>query len=193
MQTVSIAKLIPLSCEREQKWLDEAGYAVDISAIPRGGHRRRKSMEPRALANINGNLVPCDSPPAKEVAAARTNFSPTKEFLTFSSPASRRDTFIISPTTPQQQQQQRRTMNDFDDDNMSLSPTTPYFLHPSEITQRTCPPKPRLLFPEAVEGGSVGQREDEALRQRLLLARRKSLQWAPKVGSPLGRGVSFGG
>ncbi|KAH0537488.1 hypothetical protein FGG08_005706 [Glutinoglossum americanum] len=179
-----------LDCEREQKWLDEADYAVDLSTIPRGGHRRRKSMEPRALANINGNLVPCDSPAAKD--AGRVSFSPTKEFLTFSSPASRRDTFTLPPpTTPQQQQQQETTTKGHydDDDNMSLSPTTPYFLHPSEITQRTCPPKPRLLFPGVGEGK---EKEDEAVKQRLLLARRKSLQWAPKVGSPLGRGVRFG-
>ncbi|KAI9854995.1 MAG: hypothetical protein M1813_000602 [Trichoglossum hirsutum] len=184
-----------LDCEREQRWLDEANYAVDPSTIPRGGHRRRKSMEPRALANINGNLVSCDSPAVKDVAAARTSFSPTKEFLTFSSPASRRDSFAVPPTTPQQRLQQLGTDDHDDNDDMSLSPTTPYFLHPSEITQRTCPAKPRLLFsPDAMEGGGiVGQREDEGLRERLLLARRKSLQWAPKVGSPLGRGVSFGG
>lgn len=44
------------SCERENKWLDESAYAVDISILPRGGSRRRKSMEPRALLNINGTL-----------------------------------------------------------------------------------------------------------------------------------------
>ncbi|KAH0556030.1 hypothetical protein GP486_006029 [Trichoglossum hirsutum] len=195
-----------LDCEREQRWLDEADYAVDPSIIPRGGHRRRKSMEPRALANINGNLVPCDTPVSgKDMATAttaRTSFSPTKEFLTFSSPASRRDTLVGVPTTPQQQLQHRHPgmdnddncKEDYGDDDMSLSPTTPYFLHPSEITQRTCPPKPMLLFShDALEGsGIVRQREDEGLKQRLLLARRKSLQWAPKVGSPLGRGVSFG-
>jgi hypothetical protein len=148
-------------------------------------------MEPRALANINGNLVRYDSPVAKDATpAARTSFSPTKEFLMFDSPASRRNTFTISPPiTPQQQQ---RTTNG-DDDDMSLSPTTPYFLRPSEITQRTCPPKPRLLFPGAGEGGGDMVGEDGVVKQRLLLARRKSLQWAPKVSSPLGRGVSFGG
>lgn len=46
------------SCERENEWLDEAPYYIDTSLIPRGGHRRRKSMEPKALANMNGTLVP---------------------------------------------------------------------------------------------------------------------------------------
>jgi hypothetical protein len=44
------------SCERENIWLDESAYAVDTSILPRGGSRRRKSMEPRALLNMNGNL-----------------------------------------------------------------------------------------------------------------------------------------
>src|SRR5512140_191237 len=46
------------SCERENEWLDEAPYYIDISMVPRGGARRRKSMEPRAIANLNGMLVP---------------------------------------------------------------------------------------------------------------------------------------
>ncbi|KAJ2902449.1 putative signal transducer protein [Zalerion maritima] len=46
-----------LDCERENKWLDESPYLIDTSLLPRGGARRRKSMEPRALANLNGTLV----------------------------------------------------------------------------------------------------------------------------------------
>jgi hypothetical protein len=138
-------------------------------------------MEPRALANINGNLVPCD------YSAPRTSMSPTKEFLTFSSPPptiGRKESNIPKPPiTPPQQ----TTTSYGDDGDMSpLSPTTPYFLKPTEMVQRTCPPK-------AVGGAGrlVVLDKDEGVRQRLLLARRKSLQWAPKVGSPLGRGVSF--
>lgn len=55
----------PHSCEREGKWLDESAYAVDLSILPRGGSRRRKSMEPRALLNLNGSL-------ARVAAPART-------------------------------------------------------------------------------------------------------------------------
>lgn len=36
--------------------MDEAPYAVDLSVLPRGGSRRRKSMQPRALLNNNGSL-----------------------------------------------------------------------------------------------------------------------------------------
>ena len=35
---------------------DEA-YAVDVEEVPRGGKRRRKSMEPSALLNVGGNIV----------------------------------------------------------------------------------------------------------------------------------------
>lgn len=45
-----------LDCMREGKWLDEDAYAVDQTIMPRGGSRRRKSMEPRMLINENGFL-----------------------------------------------------------------------------------------------------------------------------------------
>ncbi|RMD44358.1 hypothetical protein DV735_g785, partial [Chaetothyriales sp. CBS 134920] len=45
-----------LDCEREQKWLDEAPYMVDHAVFPRGGSRRRKSMEPSRLSNVNGTV-----------------------------------------------------------------------------------------------------------------------------------------
>jgi len=71
---------------------------------------------------------------------------------------------------------------------------TPYFLRKEELVQRTCPPKQNSIALEiegAIDGldimnaGSTGS--GGVLMQRLLLARRKSLQWAPKVGSPLAR------
>lgn len=45
-----------LDCEARGEWVDEAPYSVDTSIFPRGGSRRRKSMEPRALVNQNGSL-----------------------------------------------------------------------------------------------------------------------------------------
>lgn len=201
--------LTTISCEREDKWLDEADYAIDTSVIPRGGHRRRKSMEPRALSNLNGNLVPAGhQAPAKTPAI---NMSPTKEFLTFDTPSSRRETFIISPQpssarTPTQELEAgilpatpnaQSATNDFDELNDGSawgSPTTPYYLSKAaELVQRTCPSKQMLevggLFPIS---GNVEDQPDESVRQRLLAARRKSLQWVSKTRSPLGRTVSYG-
>ncbi|KAL8990423.1 MAG: hypothetical protein Q9169_008125 [Polycauliona sp. 2 TL-2023] len=188
-----------LDCEREDKWLDEATYAVDTSIIPRGGSRRRKSMEPRALANLHGNLVPAETPSRAPVA----EISPTKEFLTFDTPASRRDTFEILqqiPTTPvaahdlgaANDNYYNEEQNDF---NSPLSPTTPYYLSKgAKLVQQTCPPKQQaqdqgLFFPLS---GRIEDQPDEAVRRRLVAARRKSLQWACRVQSPLGRTVSYG-
>ena len=176
------------SCEREDKWLDEADYAVDISLIPRGGSRRRKSMEPRMLANINGSLVAAETPPTPTAT-----ISPTKEFLTFDTPVSRRDTFVIqhpNPATPIAEENPGLDANG--DFNSPLSPTTPYYLSKgAQLVQQTCPPKQtqELFFPLT---GRIEDQPDAAVRQRLLAARRKSLQWASKVQSPLGRTVSYG-
>ncbi|KAL8776759.1 MAG: hypothetical protein Q9194_002964 [Teloschistes cf. exilis] len=178
-----------LDCEREDKWLNEADYAVDTSIVPRGGSRRRKSMEPRALANFNGNLVPAETPSRGPLV----EMSPTKEFLTFDTPASRRETFEIPkldfPATPAAEP---FYTDDYAGLDSPLSPTTPYYLSKgAKLVQQTCPPKQtqELFFPLT---GRIEDQPNEAVRQRLLVARRKSLQWASKVQSPLGRTVSYG-
>lgn len=73
----------PDSCERENEWLDEREYYIDTSLIPRGGARRRKSMEPKALASLNGTLVPNS---AARDAAQESQTAPTTP-----APANRRD------------------------------------------------------------------------------------------------------
>lgn len=145
-------------------------------------------MEPRALSNINGSLVPSD------FSAKRTSeLSPTKEFLTFSNAASRRVSFAIPALSPMPETP--TPFNDGFGDSYTPSegsPTTPYYLSKgAKLVQKTCPPKQtqQLLFPLS---GRIEDQPDETVRRRLLLARRKSLQWAPKVGSPLGRAVSYG-
>lgn len=156
-------------------------------------------MEPRVLLNLNGNLIPAETP-----AKTTANVSPSKQttavaaaaeldFVPFNTPASRRDTFIIetprapiaTPALP---------INNYNADNMEewASPTTPYYLsRGAQLVQQTCPPKQtgQLLFPVS---GNIGDHPDEAVRQRLIAARRKSLQWQPKISSPLGRAVSYG-
>ncbi|MCJ1287442.1 hypothetical protein MMC26_006793 [Xylographa opegraphella] len=177
-----------LDCERENRWLDELDYAVDTSIVPRGGQRRRKSMEPKMLANINGSVMPSEIP-------ARVSFdlSPTKEFLNLSSPVSRRDSIAACSSEPQTPKMAENIYEGYDDGASSWdSPATPYYLNKgAELVQQTCPPK-RTLQPLFPLSGRIEDQPDESVRQRLLLARRKSLQWAPKVGSPLGRAVSYG-
>ena len=46
-------------CDTEGSHQDESdeAYIVDVAEVPRGGKRRRKSMEPSALMNIGGNII----------------------------------------------------------------------------------------------------------------------------------------
>ena len=156
-------------------------------------------MEPRALANLNGNLVP-----ASNETPAKPAVSPTTEFLTFNTPVSRRETFIIEPQQSHEESSAQGelpnpapstpcvTFADAENDASAWgSPNTPYYLSKgAALVQRTCPPKQMGgLFPVS---GEVDDQPDEAVRRRLLEARRKSLQWASRIRSPLGRTVSYG-
>ena len=137
------------------------------------------------LSNMNGNLVQMETP-SKNLP----DISPTKEFLNLSSPLSRRESVVVlteAPETPKAEE-----LNFEGGESSWGSPTTPYYLsRGAELVQQTCPPKQTLemLFPLS---GRIEDQPDEVVRRKLLLARRKSLQWAPKVGSPLGRAVSYG-
>jgi hypothetical protein len=183
--------------------------------VPRGGHRRRKSMEPRALANLNGTLVPS--------AATPSRVSPTKEFLNlpdtpFSSKKGRREsvqwvrspassisdhdadqTLILSPVpaTPAPE-----TISAYGEDGLYGDETpggqTPYFLHKEQLVQKTAPAGRRYMDTEQDDAsglemgaGFLSEKKDESVMMRLMAARRKSLQWAPKVGSPLAKGELF--
>ncbi|KAK0102686.1 hypothetical protein ONS95_006288 [Cadophora gregata] len=205
-----------LDCERENKWLDESLYSVDTGMVPRGGHRRRKSMEPRALAKMNGELVSSMTP--------NRNVSPTKEFLHFpdtpgTSKSRRRESvqWIRSPASS--------SSGDVDDQTLILSPVpatpapetisaygeeglygedtpagqTPYFLHNAQLVQKTAPAGRRYVDTEQTDSqgrnsmgaGFLSEKKDETVMMRLMAARRKSMQFAPKVGSPLARGSLF--
>ncbi|CAZ84361.1 unnamed protein product [Tuber melanosporum] len=96
-----------IQCQSEQEWMDESQFAVDLDIIPRGGHRRRKSMEPKALAALS------------------------------------------EPKTPQ-------------------APKKDAFSLLSRVPAQTEPKNPFLA-------------------KNLLIARRKSMQFLPKIGSPLSR------
>ena len=203
-----------LSCERQQTWLSESPYTIDTTLVPRGGHRRRKSMEPRSIQKHNGmvSLLPNSGTPRNVSASYDT--SPTQEFLNLPD----------TPGTAYKSNRRKSTLwarspssdGDVKDDSIGLmlSPVpatpapetisayaehildgespdgaaTPYFFKKEQLVQRTCPPKQSagsidgLDMSKPIEDSCSG-----AFMQRLLLARRKSLQWAPKVGSPLAK------
>jgi len=207
------------SCERENQWLDEAPYYIDTSLVPRGGARRRKSMEPKALANLNGMLV---STPAKPHAGGGLA-APSRESQTAPcTPANRRDSCLWMrtpedddggiasygdddaglewglltpvPKTPAPETVARlaagmppATPSEFGDDDVAAAAAA---ADREALLMRTCPPA-RTGHAGGGYGalgeGVLAREKDQAVVQRLMAARRKSLQYAPKVGSPLAR------
>lgn len=171
-------------------------------------------MEPRTLQNLNGTISVASTPRS---LSANNSQSPTKEFLNLSTPGTDLETnrrkstlwtrnleaspddedeygpMILSPVpaTPAPEVISAYAENILGDGNSPNGIATPYFLKKDELMMRTCPPK------QAGDEGILGSNGDEnsngsgrLLMQRLMLARRKSLQWAPKIGSPLAKGFS---
>ncbi|KAF7909149.1 hypothetical protein BELL_0700g00060 [Botrytis elliptica] len=205
-----------LDCERENQWLDEASYAVDTAMVPRGGARRRKSMEPRALANLNGTLVP-STVPAKSTYSTLTY--PDTTPMTLKSKRRESTQWQKSPISNEDGE-----VDELGDDNWMLSPVpatpapetisayaeeglwgaetpgaqTPYYFKKDKLVQMTAPGgnKKFVNFDEDESSGSgnsgdgmgfLRKEKDQSVMMRLMAARRKSLQWAPKVGSPLAK------
>ncbi|KFY87378.1 hypothetical protein V500_06994 [Pseudogymnoascus sp. VKM F-4518 (FW-2643)] len=194
-----------LDCERMDQWLDESPYSIDTAVVPRGGNRRRKSMEPRALANMNGTLVSTPGRASSKEPTAPATARPAR--------IGRREStqWIRTPRSAEaatQNQDQDVEMNDYTLAELSPLPTTPsaeslsmYAEHildneggveetpyysgreKEELVMRTVPANKMVVRDQ----GAPAQMGSEALMQRLMMARRKSLQWAPKVGSPLAR------
>ncbi|KAG6041809.1 hypothetical protein E4U41_001553 [Claviceps citrina] len=184
-----------LDCERVNEWLDEAPYRLDTSVIPRGGARRRKSMEPKAIANMNGTIVPSINKTPEPLGTLKNRRESTlwmhtplkqgggddddEEDLDWScalltpvpkTPAPEAVAKYVSelPVTPMS-----------GEDSDLNSPTK------QSLLMRTCPPKDGRYHD--LEHGILSQDKDEQVVMRLMAARRKSLQFAPKIGSPLAR------
>ncbi|KAM7206690.1 hypothetical protein V8F33_000333 [Rhypophila sp. PSN 637] len=218
-----------LDCERENQWLDEVPYYIDTALVPRGGARRRKSMEPRALANMNGTLIP--TPVRNSNTPSRHSTGPSTPASNKSSSSRRRESALWIRTPEQQQEVTHtppRSYEDFlnDDSDMDWNgcnlipvPKTPapetiaryaaninpddtpttdededdeqdplHMPSPGEIMTRTCPPKASSFSKFSDMGAGILQRDkDEGVLMRLMAARRKSLQFAPKVASPLSK------
>ncbi|KAM3532564.1 hypothetical protein NHJ13051_000027 [Beauveria bassiana] len=182
-----------LDCEKENEWLDENPYLIDTAFVPRGGARRRKSMEPKALANKNGTLV---STPAKQTSSYNRRQSGIwiqtppdqtageeqgddiewSEFILTPVPKTPAPETISryateGPETPSQGEE---------DSHMSLSR--------EEMLMRTCPPKSsgNGIYDQLGEGVLSPHKDDRVL-MRLMAARRKSMQFAPKIASPLSK------
>ncbi|KAI1632103.1 hypothetical protein F4809DRAFT_629357 [Biscogniauxia mediterranea] len=192
-----------LDCERENQWVEEGPYLVDTSLIPRGGRNRRKSMEPKALANVNGTLVTPMKPnaaPNRDCQTVPNNHMGRRDSTAWiRSPSDRddeedapadqdwaNDTILTPvPKTPAPEAVARFALDVTpggvdEDDDMEDSPEK------EELLMRTCPPK-KATFAADLGHGLLRQDKDQSVMMRLMAARRKSLQFAPKVASPLSK------
>ena len=143
-------------------------------------------MQPRALKNSNGTLVP--GPTATSTSASGGRSGADQEtvdnFMRISPPATGNE-----PGTPEKRpaeacQTPRTPAYNFNFDNIGMSPATPFFLQNANIVQQTCPPKQTQqgLFSASP---SADELSSQRLRLKLEAARRKSLAFKPKARSPL--------
>lgn len=166
-------------------------------------------MEPRALTNMNGTLLPSATP----IRPSRRTMSPTKQnFIQpetpFTAKVSRRESvqWVRSPSTASPDDQiddatqmlspipatpAPETIASYGEDGLygddTPSAQTPYFFKKEMLIQKTAPPGKRYFDSES-GSGFLPEKKDESVMLRLMAARRKSLQFAPKIGSPLARG-----
>lgn len=193
------------SCERMDQWLDESPYSIDTAVVPRGGNRRRKSMEPRALANMNGTLVstpgrasskeptvPATARPARIGRRESTQWIRTPRSAEAATQNQDQDVemtdYTLAELSPLPMTPSAESLSMYAEhilDNEGGVEETPYYSgrEKEELVMRTVPANKMVIRDQ----GEPTQMGSEALMQRLMMARRKSLQWAPKVGSPLAR------
>lgn len=114
-------------CDAEGTRMDESdeAYAVDVAEVPRGGKRRRKSMEPSALMNLGGNIV-------RDRKSSFGRSSLGRSPLEFGSPAEQCE--VAGETTPKLAVVEKENSPEQD------SPATPAWIAaPDQLVQQTAP------------------------------------------------------
>lgn len=107
---------------------DDDAYAVDVTDVPRGGNRRRKSMEPSALINIGGNIV------RDRKSSGRQSIGRSAMKLDSSEKKSENDVEF----TPVAKWTGLQDDDDFEDDESEIS-TPDYLAAPDKLIQMTAP------------------------------------------------------
>lgn len=165
-------------------------------------------MEPKALANLNGTLVSSPTKQSRESQAPPTTPLPNRRASTvwMRTPPEQlaapedfdaeyddeddedwRHLAMLTPVpkTPAPEAIARYVEN--------ITPDTPTEAGDSpadrDLLMRTCPPKKTLSSNAYTElgQGMFSPEKDPHVMMRLMAARRKSLQFAPKIGSPLSK------
>jgi hypothetical protein len=107
---------------------DDDAYAVDVTEVPRGGNRRRKSMEPSALVNIGGNIV------RDRKSSGRQSIGRSAMKMGSSEKESENDVQF----TPVAKWDSLQGDDDFEGDESELS-TPDYLSAPDKLVQMTAP------------------------------------------------------
>ena len=117
-------------CDTEGTRMDETdeAYVVDVDEVPRGGKRRRKSMEPSALMNVGGNIVR-----DRKSSIGRRVSSLGRSPMKFQSPA--KPPQIAKAETPKVGVVEKENSGD-----EQGSPATPAWIAaPEQLVQQTAP------------------------------------------------------
>jgi len=117
-------------CDAEGSRIDEDNeiYVVDVAEVPRGGQRRRKSMEPSALVNLGGNIVR-----ERNNSVGRSSLGRLP--LKFDSPAKATPEVTVEATPAIDLSDKENTSGD-----EPSSPATPaYLAAPDKLVQQTAP------------------------------------------------------
>lgn len=154
-------------------------------------------MEPKALANLNGTLVTSPVKGGYSQTAPNTPMNRRDSTVWMHTPSDQADddmddhewtNTILTPVpkTPAPEAIARYAANIgpdtpsmYGDDDFDDSPTK------ENLIMRTCPPKANPF--RDLGAGLLSEDKDEQVLLRLMAARRKSLQFAPKIGSPLSK------
>ena len=157
------------SCEKEQKLIDEAGYAIC------SGNGSSQTAKP--MSSLSTNASPCtmQTPVRKLTSAAY--YTPDKSLYAGESGMSTGP----EPSAAASARVEPTCLKGQEKENMASTASsklvrTPYFLRPSELAQKTCPTKPKHPSWSNLDGPYT------PFRQRLLAAKRKSAEFVPRQG-----------
>ena len=144
--------------------MNEADYAVDMNQISRSPP---KSYALSVISNNTSTPMALRTPVPSKRKPFAAHLVPTPKFL------------LQTPTTANASTKDKENIPTPDTDE---SPTTPYFLHPDKLVQKTCPPKQKYkpLF---------GCRDERvSFKEKLSGAKRKSMYCRPTLtASPVKR------
>lgn len=151
-------------------------------------------MEPRALINANGSLSAVrgrsiSAEMTKEMRDELINTPVRQPLVPMAQPTEENINLEVNEETVLSPESTAATPTGFVkyDPSTSMSPRTPYLMKEgAKLIQQSAPPKQiqQGLFPIS---GKIEDQPDENTRAKLEAARRRTMNWRPRVASPLSK------